>query len=48
MAKISVIIPIDNVKKYLRECLDGFKSQTLNNVGFLQIHNIFTNKAYKI
>ena len=30
--KISVIIPIYNVEKYLRECLDSVVNQTLKDI----------------
>lgn len=32
MAKVSVVIPVYNVEKYLRECLDSVQNQTLRDI----------------
>ena len=32
MAKVSVIIPIYNVEKYLKECLESVIDQTLKDI----------------
>ena len=34
---ISVIIPIYNVEKYLRRCVDGILSQTYRNLEFILV-----------
>lgn len=59
MAKLSVIIPVYNVEKYLRECLDSVVNQTLKDIEIivlndgskdncLQIINEFKNKYSNI
>ena len=37
MDQISVIIPIYNVKKYLRRCVDGVKKQTYKNIEIILV-----------
>ena len=32
MAKVSVIVPVYNVEKYLEECLDSIQVQTLKDI----------------
>ena len=32
MAKVSIVIPVYNVERYLRECLDSVKNQTLQDI----------------
>ena len=39
MPKISVLVPIYNVEKYLRECLDSLLNQTLVDVEFILIND---------
>jgi len=39
MAKISVIVPIYNVEKYLRECLDSIVNQTLKDLEIILIND---------
>ena len=39
MPKVSVIIPVYNVEKYLRECLDSVQSQTLRDIEILCIND---------
>ena len=35
MAKVTIVIPVYNVEKYLRECLDSVCSQTLSDLQIL-------------
>lgn len=37
MPKVSVIIPVYNVEKYLRECLDSVINQTLSDMEIICI-----------
>lgn len=37
MPKVSVIIPVYNVEKYLRECLDSVINQTLSDMEIIII-----------
>ena len=37
MPKISIIIPVYNVEKYLRECLDSVLNQTLEDIEVIKI-----------
>ena len=37
MPKVSVIIPVYNVEKYLRECLDSVINQTLGDIEIIRI-----------
>ena len=39
MTKVSVIIPIYNVEKYLRECLDSVVNQTLKDIEIILVDN---------
>ena len=32
MPKVSVIVPVYNVEKYLRQCLDSLVNQTLTDI----------------
>ena len=46
--KISIIIPIYNVGKYLRECLDSCVNQTLKDIEFICVDDCSTDDSYKI
>src|SRR5574344_698890 len=39
MAKVSIIIPIYDVEKYLRECLDSVISQTLTDIEIICVND---------
>lgn len=47
-AKISIIIPIYNVEKYLAECLDFCINQTLENIEIICVDNCSYNNSIKI
>lgn len=46
--KISIIIPVYNVEKYLRECLDSCIKQTLKNIEIICVDDCSTDNSYKI
>lgn len=46
--KVSIIIPIYNVEKYLKECLDSIINQTLKNLEFICINDGSTDNSLNI
>ena len=46
--KISVIIPIFNVEKYINQCLNSLIKQTLNDIEFICIDDCSTDDSFKI
>lgn len=48
MPKISVIIPIYNSEKYLRECLDSIINQTLKDIEIICVNDGSTDLSIKI
>lgn len=48
MPKISVIIPVYNVEKYLRECLDSIVNQTLKDIEIICVDDGSTDKSLEI
>lgn len=46
--KISVIIPIYNVEKYLDECLDSVVNQTLKDIEIICVNDGSTDSCSKI
>lgn len=48
MAKISVIIPVYNVKKYLRDCLDSVTRQTITDIEIICIDDGSTDGSLDI
>ena len=47
-AKISVIVPIYNVEKYLGECIESIINQTYKNLEIILIDDGSTDNSYKI
>ena len=45
MPKVSVIIPVYNVEKYLRECLDSVINQTLKDIEIICVDDGSTDKS---
>lgn len=48
MVKISVIVPVYNVEKYLRECLDSLINQTLTDIEIICINDGSTDNSLEI
>ena len=48
MVKISVIVPVYNVEKYLRQCLDSIINQTFNDIEIICINDGSTDNSLKI
>ena len=48
MLKVSVILPVYNVQKYLYECLDSIRDQTLKEIEVLCINDASTDDSLKI
>ena len=48
MVKISVIIPVYNVEKYLEECLDSVVNQTFEDIEIICVNDGSTDKSLEI
>jgi glycosyltransferase involved in cell wall biosynthesis len=48
MSKVSIVIPVYNVEKYLRECLDSVVNQTLKDIEIICINDGSTDSSGKI
>lgn len=48
MSKVSIIVPIYNVEKYLKRCLDSIVNQTLKDIECLLINDGSPDKSQKI
>jgi glycosyltransferase involved in cell wall biosynthesis len=48
MPKISIIIPVYNVAKYLPKCLDSILAQTLSDIEIICINDGSTDDSGKI
>ena len=46
--KVSVIIPVYNVEKYLRQCLDSVINQTLKDIEIICVNDGSTDNSLKI
>jgi glycosyltransferase involved in cell wall biosynthesis len=46
--KVSVIIPVYNTEKYLRQCLDSVVNQTLKDIEIICINDGSTDKSLTI
>ena len=48
MAKVSVIVPVYNVEKYLEECLDSIQVQTLKDIEIICVDDGSTDSSAQI
>ena len=48
MPKISVIIPVYNVEKYLRECLDSVVNQTIKDIEIICVNDGSTDGSLEV
>ena len=48
MVKVSVIIPVYNAEKYLKECLDSITKQTLTDIEIICINDGSTDNSLNI
>lgn len=48
MPKVSVIIPVYNVEKYLRQCLDSVINQTLSDIEIICVNDCSTDNSLTI
>ena len=48
LPKVSVIVPVYNVEKYLRQCLDSIVCQTLENIEIICVNDGSTDNSYTI
>ena len=48
MAKVSIVIPVYNVEKYLRECLNSVQQQTLKDIEIICIDDGSTDSSSQI
>lgn len=48
MTKVSVVIPVYNVEKYLRECLDSIVNQTLKDIEIICVNDGSTDNSLEI
>ena len=46
--KVSIIVPIYNVEKYLRKCLDSLVAQTLNEIEIILVNDGSKDDSKKI
>ena len=48
MSQVSVVVPVYNVEKYLRKCLDGILSQTLKDIEVIVVDDGSTDSSLSI
>lgn len=48
MSKVSVIVPVRNVAKYLRKCVESIAQQALTDIEIILVENMSTDSSYEI
>lgn len=48
MPRVSIIVPVYNVSKYLRRCLDSLINQTLNDIEIIIVNDGSTDNSFNI
>ena len=48
MAKISVVVPVYNVEKYLKECINSIINQTLEDIEIICVNDGSTDSSLEI
>ena len=48
MIKVSIIVPVYNVEKYLRQCLDSAINQTMKEIEIICVNDGSTDSSFKI
>ncbi len=47
MPKVSIIVPVYNVERYLRKCLDSLVNQTLSSIEIIIVNDGSTDGSEK-
>lgn len=48
MPKVSVIVPVYNVEKYIEKCLDSLINQTLEDIEFIVVNDGSTDNSKEL
>ena len=46
--KVSIIVPVYNVEKYIRRCIDSLKNQTLEDIEIILVDDSSTDSSLEI